>query len=162
MEVLVSDPFATAEAVQGAGARRVELPDLLRASDLVSIHAPSNASTRHLFDTAALAQMKPTAILVNTARGALVDEAALARALAEHRLGGAGLDVFEVEPLPAGSPLRQFENVILSPHVSGMDRMAERRVTERCVSNILKYLDGLPEAIRPYVVNPEVLSPTDG
>ncbi|HTP26233.1 MAG TPA: phosphoglycerate dehydrogenase [Anaeromyxobacteraceae bacterium] len=159
MEVLVADPFTTVEAVESAGARRVEIPELLRASDLVSIHAPSNAATRHLFDAAALAQMKPTAILVNTARGALVDEAALAEALAEGRLGGAGLDVYEVEPLPPGSPLRQLDNVILSPHVSGMDRMAQCRVTERCVSNVLEYLGGRPEAIRPYVVNPEVLAP---
>jgi len=160
MEVLVADPFASAEAVKEVGARRVELAELLRASDLVSVHAPSNPSTRHLIDAATLARMKPGAILVNTARGALIDEAALAAALASGRLGGAGLDVFEVEPLPAGSPLRQIDNVILSPHVSGMDRMAQSRVTERCVSNILEYLGGRPEAIRPYVVNPEVLKPS--
>lgn len=158
MEVMVHDPFATDEAVQAAGARRVELAELLRASDLVSIHAPSTPATRHLIDAAALAQMKPTAFLVNTARGALVDEAALAEALAADRLAGAGLDVYEAEPLPATSPLRGLANVILSPHVSGMDRMAERRVTERCVSSVLDYLAGRPETIRPYVVNPETLA----
>ena len=158
MDVLVADPFAAAEAVAGAGARQVGLDDLLGTADLVSIHAPSNPGTRHLIDAAALARMKPSAFLVNTARGALIDEDALAAALAGGRLAGAGLDVFEVEPLPAGSPLRQLDNVILSPHVSGMDLMAQRRVTERCVTNVIDYLGGRPEAIRPYVVNPEVLS----
>lgn len=101
--------------------------------------------------------MKPTAILINTSRGRLIGEAALVEALQHNRIGGAGLDVYEVEPLPAESPLRSLDNVLLSPHVSGMDKMAKRKVTERCVSNILNFLSGQRDAIRPYTVNPETL-----
>ena len=75
--------------------------------------------------------------------------------LIQNRLGGAGLDVYEVEPLPADSPLRGLENVLLSPHVSGMDTMAQRKVTERCVSNILNLLGGQKDLVRPYIINPE-------
>jgi hypothetical protein len=78
-------------------------------------------------------------------------------ALQHNRIGGAGLDVFEVEPLPADSPLRSLDNVLLSAHVSGVDQMAKRKVTERCVSNILIFLSGQKDAIRPYTVNPETL-----
>lgn len=158
MAVLVADPFATDDQVAALGARKVALDTLLAEADLVSIHAPSTPGTRHMFGAAQFAAMKPGAILVNTSRGPLIDQAALCEALKARRLGGVGLDVFEVEPLPADSPLRGFDNVLLSPHVSGMDRQAERLVTQRCVSNILEYLGGRPQAIAPYVVNPEVLA----
>lgn len=158
MDTLVYDPFASDEQIEGLGARRVEdLEDLFSKADLISVHAPSTPETRHLVNAARLALVKPTAILVNTSRGPLIDEAALVAALEESRIGGVGLDVFETEPLPASSPLREFSNVLLSPHVSGMDKMAERLVTERCVSNILDYLSGHHQRIRPYVVNPGVL-----
>ena len=157
MDVVVYDPYATNEQIEALGAQRVEFAELLQRSDLISIHAPSTPATRHMFNADTLALVKPTAILVNTSRGPLIDEAALVEALQEDRIAGAGLDVYEVEPLPADSPLRSFDNVLLSPHVSGMDKMAERRVTERCVSNILNFLGGQKDAIRPYVVNPETL-----
>lgn len=159
MQTIVFDPFATDAQLAELGAERAAtLEALFAEADLISIHAPSTPETRHLVNAARLALVKPMAILVNTSRGPLIDEAALVAALEEGRIGGVGLDVFEVEPLPATSRLREFDNVILSPHVSGMDRMAERLVTERCVSNILDFLDGRGDAIRAYCVNPEILA----
>jgi phosphoglycerate dehydrogenase-like enzyme len=140
------------------GARPASLEEIFRTADLISVHAPSTPATRHLVNAERLALIKPTAILVNTSRGPLIDEKALVSALRENRIGGVGLDVFEVEPLPADSELRSFSNVMLAPHVSGMDRMAERLVTQRCVTNILDYLGGRPQAIGPYVINPETLN----
>lgn len=158
MTTLVFDPFASDEQIEALGARRAEdLESLLREADLVSVHAPSTPQTRHMINAERLALLKPTAILVNTSRGPLIDEAALVAALEEERIGGVGLDVFETEPLPESSRLRDFANVLLSPHVSGMDRMAERLVTGRCVSNILDYFAGRYQAIRPFVVNPGIL-----
>lgn len=157
MDVLVYDPFATEEQLAALGAKRAELNELFSRADLISVHAPSTPETRHLVNAERLALIKPTAILINTSRGPLIDEAALVTVLTEGRIGGVGLDVFEVEPLPAGSKLREFDNVLLSPHVSGMDRMAERLVTERCVNNILDFLGGRAKAITPFVINPQVL-----
>ena len=97
----------------------VSLAQLFAESDIVSLHVPLKANTRHLIDDAALAQMKPGALLINTARGGLIDEAALVRALQRGTLGGACLDVFAEEPLPAESPLRRLDNVILTPHTAG-------------------------------------------
>ncbi|MFV0334628.1 MAG: phosphoglycerate dehydrogenase [Tropicimonas sp.] len=159
MEVMVYDPFLSPEKAAEAGVIAVDLDTLLAEADLISVHAPSTPQTRHTLNDAAFARMKANAIVINTSRGPLIDEAALVRALEAGRIAGAGLDVFETEPLPADSPLRGFDNVILSPHVSGMDRMAEQRVTERCVRNILAWLDGRAEELLPYVVNPETLSP---
>jgi len=158
MHVLVYDPFLSEEKAAVAGVTLVDLDTLLANSDLVSVHAPSTPQTRHMLNDATFARLKTGAIVINTSRGPLIDEAALVRAIESGRLGGAGLDVFEVEPLPKTSPLRTFENVILSPHVSGMDRIAERNVTGRCVRNILAWFEGDTDALVPYVVNPETLS----
>lgn len=105
--------------IQVPGVTPVSLPQLFTESDIVSLHVPLTDDTRQLIDTAALAQMKPTSLLINTARGGLIDEAALVRALQRGTLSGACLDVFAEEPLPAGSPLRQLDNVILTPHTAG-------------------------------------------
>ena len=88
--------------------------------------------------------MKGSAYLINTARGPLVDEAALVAALEAGEIGGAGLDVFEIEPLPEGSRLRTLESVVLSPHAAGMSEAAVRAMTERCIDSILAHLDGRP------------------
>jgi D-3-phosphoglycerate dehydrogenase len=116
--VLAFDPFVPAETIAAAGVTPVALDDLLREADLISVHAPLSAATRHLIGEREFGLMKAGAIFVNTARGPVVDEAALARALRAGRLGGAGLDVFEAEPLPADSPLLQVDNVILTPHTA--------------------------------------------
>jgi (S)-sulfolactate dehydrogenase len=106
-----------------------ELADVLREADVVSLHVPLTVGTRGLIDEARLASMKADAILVNTARGGVVDEAAVAAALRTGRLGGAALDVFETEPLPAGSGLAGCPNLILTPHVAGVTRESNARVS---------------------------------
>ncbi len=158
MQVVVYDPFADAAVAAKAGVRLVPLDELLEAADLVSVHAPVTPETRHLMGREQFRLMKRTAILVNTSRGPLIDEEALIEALVEGQIAAAGLDVYEVEPLQAGSRLRELDNVILSPHVSGMDKMAERNVTQRCMDNILAFLAGRHDEIRPYVLNPETLN----
>ena len=133
MRILVSDPYVRS-LPSGSSVQLVPKEQLLRDSDLLSLHLPLNAETRHVIDGQALQLMKPSALLINTSRGGVVDEAALVRALQEKRLGGAALDVFEVEPLPAASPLRGMEQVTLTPHyaASSQDSMKhlQRTVTD--------------------------------
>jgi phosphoglycerate dehydrogenase-like enzyme len=117
MRVLAWSPRLTDEAAHAAGAQRCELDDLLREADVVSIHLTLAPETRGLLDARRIGLMKPGAYLVNTARGPIVDEAALVAALAENRIAGAGLDVFDTEPLPADHPLTKLPNVVLTPHL---------------------------------------------
>ncbi|MFO1037644.1 MAG: NAD(P)-dependent oxidoreductase [Geminicoccaceae bacterium] len=160
MEVLVADPFADASTVAHLGCRLVELDELLQTSDFVSIHAPLSPETHHLIGAERLALMKPTAFVVNTSRGGLIDEDALIAALESGKIAGAGLDVFEHEPLP-DTPLRRLSNVVLTPHVAGLSAWTLRTMAEKCVENILAVVnardpgDGL-------VLNPEVLSTRGG
>lgn len=118
------------------------LDALLESSDVVSIHATLSGQTRGLIDARRLALMKPTAYLVNTARGAIVDEAALVSALREGRIAGAGLDVFAEEPLPAGHPLTQLPNVVLTPHLGWPTDEAYERFADAAADVILAWLDG--------------------
>jgi len=111
------------------GVERVDLDALLAASDVVSLHVPLVAATRGLLDAGRLARMKKGAVLVNTARGGIVDEAALAKALQEGHLGGAALDVFDNEPLVAGGPLGDAPNLILTPHIAGVTTESNERVS---------------------------------
>ena len=120
------------------------LDDLLARSDFVSVHTPLTDETRHLIDDAALAQMKPTAILVNTARGPVVDPVALARALHAGTIAGAALDVTEPEPLPADDPLLQAPHLIVVPHIGSGTQQAREQMTEIAVSNLLAALAGEP------------------
>ncbi len=122
--------YASRSPKTDAVGERVPLDALLQTSDIVSLHVPLDADTAQLIDAAAIARMKPGAILVNTARGALVDEAALVEALRAGRLGGAGLDVFETEPAVAGNPLFELDNVVCSPHVAWLTR----ETLERCLA----------------------------
>ncbi|HRY20552.1 MAG TPA: phosphoglycerate dehydrogenase [Flexilinea sp.] len=115
----------------------VSLPELLSRSDIVTMHTDLNPTCYHLINRETLAMMKPTAILINTSRGPIVDEAALAEALENGKLGGAALDVFEVEPLPDDSPLRKFKNVLLAPHNSNYSPMACERVHWNTIRNCL-------------------------
>lgn len=114
--VLAHDPYADPAAMRAAGAEPVPVDELLAASDYVSIHAPLTPETRGIIDGRRLAAMKPAAIIINTARGGIIDEDALAGALRAGRIGYAALDVFETEPLAAGSPLRELDTVILTDH----------------------------------------------
>ncbi len=122
------------------GVKMVPLGELLAQSDFVSLNCDLNPSSRHIIDTAALSKIKTGAILVNTARGPLVDEVALIAALQSGRLAGAALDVFEQEPLPASSPLRKMDNVLLAPHNSNASPAAWERVHWNTIRNLL---DGL-------------------
>ncbi|KAA1429888.1 2-hydroxyacid dehydrogenase [Mycolicibacter arupensis] len=120
------------------------LPELLAAADIVSLHVPLTATTEGLIDRAALAQMKPDAVLINTSRGPIVDETALAEALRQRRLAGAGLDVFAVEPVTADNPLLGLDNVVLTPHVSWYTADTMRRYLAAAVDNCRRLRDGLP------------------
>ena len=124
------------------GARQVPFEQLLAEADIVTVHTPLDHDTRALIGSQALAAMKPGALLVSAARGPIVDQGALIEALQTGRLGGAALDVYEVEPLPAESPLRALENVFLSPHAGGATEQARARVLEMVRANLLRVLDG--------------------
>lgn len=157
MDVLVADPVAEADTVARLGYQLVELDELLRRADFVSLHAPLSPETHHLIDARRLSLMKPTAYLVNTARGALVDQPALIEALEQKRIAGAALDVFEVEPLPE-SPLRRLDNVVLTPHVAGLSAASLRAMAERCVESIVALMRGRDPG-PGLLLNPEVLPP---
>ena len=125
-----------------AGVERVSFTDLLERADVVCVHVPLDQTTHHLIDAGALKRMRKGAFLVNASRGPVVDEGALVAALAAGHLGGAGLDVFEQEPTPAGNPLRRMENVFFSPHVAGYTAEAEARALEMVRDNLTRVLDG--------------------
>jgi D-3-phosphoglycerate dehydrogenase / 2-oxoglutarate reductase len=134
MRVLAHDPYvAEASATRG---------ELFREADVVSIHTPLTPETRHAVGAAELTAMKPGAILVNTARGPLVDTVALAHALRDGRLGGAGLDVYEEAPLPADHPLRGCDNVVLTPHSAAYTEEALAEVRKRALDDALRLLHG--------------------
>lgn len=134
-------------------AKKVDLERLLRESDFVSIHVPLSDETRHLIDERALSLMKPTAYLVNTSRGPVVDEAALVRALKERRIAGAGLDVYENEPELAPG-LAECDNVVLAPHIGSATLETRSKMAKMAASNLIAVLRGE----RPqHIVNPEVL-----
>jgi phosphoglycerate dehydrogenase-like enzyme len=137
VELLVHDPALD----DSSSTPSVPLEALLECSDIVSLHCPLSASTRHLVDAAALARMKPGAILVNTARGGLVDEAALAEALRAGRLSGAAIDAFESEP-PLASPLLGLDNVVLSPHNGGLSDVSIFEMTRRCTAAVIAAVQG--------------------
>lgn len=138
MRILGADPVAPPASVP---VEMVALPELLRTADFVSVNCDLNPTSHHLIDVAALAQMKPTAVLINTARGPVVDELALIAALAEGRIAGAGLDVFEHEPLPVESPLRRMDNVLLAAHNSNSSPLAWERVHENTIANLFAVLE---------------------
>ena len=128
-----------------------DLHAALERADFVSVHTPLTPETRHLIDADALARMKPTAVLVNTARGPIVDQDALAAALHEGRLGGAGLDVTDPEPLPADHALLEAPNLLVVPHIGSATTTARAAMADRAVDNLLAALDGRQ---MPYPVQP--------
>jgi len=156
MHVMVYDPHVDQTAISEAGYEAVtDLDAALADADFVSIHCPKTPETVGMFDRARLARMKPTAYLVNTARGGIVDEADLHEALTTGKIAGAGLDVFDQEPVDPDNPLLKLDNVITSPHMAGVTREALERMGLNAVRNILSVFDGCP--IEENVVNREVL-----
>ena len=135
------------------GARRVELPELLAASDVVSLHVPLTPQTRGLIEARALGRMKPTALLINTARGPIVDTDALVEAVDAGVIAGAALDVTDPEPLPAEHRLYTLANVLVAPHIGSATWGTRAAMAELAVANVLAALDGRP---LPHCVNPEV------
>jgi len=144
MTVIAHDPFATEASARAAGARLVELDELVRSADVISLHVPLTEKTRGLVDAAALAKMKPTAVVVNAARGEVVDLDALAAALEKGTIAGAALDVFAEEPLPADAAIRRAPRTVLTPHIAGSTAEAQTNVAVDVVEQILDVLDGRP------------------
>jgi D-3-phosphoglycerate dehydrogenase len=156
MNVLVYDPYTYSATIHGMGYEPVQdLDAAVAQADFITIHCPKTPETVGLFNAARLAHMKPTAFIVNTARGGIIDEAALYAVLSQNRIAGAALDVFDQEPTPKDNPLLTLPNFIAAPHVAGVTREAVDRMGVAAVQNILSVLDGKP--IRDNVVNKEVL-----
>jgi D-3-phosphoglycerate dehydrogenase len=164
MRVIGYDPNVSAEAMKASGIEKVDqLNDLLRASDAVSIHATLNDSSRHLIGGLELSFMKPTAFLINAARGAIVDEAALVVALREKVIAGAALDVFSQEPLHGEHPLAELfemDNVILFPHLTYYTEEAMRRLTDDTLARCFEILEGRPVLVKSH--DPRLRAQTRG
>ena len=155
MRVLVYDPYLEAELISRHGAEAVSLDRLLAESDAISIHVPLSSKTRNLIGPDELARMKSTSFLINTSRGGIVDEQALAEALTAKRLGGAALDVLSVEPPPPDHPLRQAPNIILTPHLAFYSRESVIELQTKAAEEVARALKGEPPRSP---VNPEVLT----
>jgi D-3-phosphoglycerate dehydrogenase len=155
MQVLVFDPYIDQAKISAAGCEPVtDLDTALPRADFVSIHCPKTPTTLNLINAARLAKMKPGAFLVNTARGGIINEAALYDALHSGHLAGAGLDVFDMEPTPIDNKLLSLDNVVSSPHMAGVTVEAVQAMAVVTARNILSVLDGHPN--RDNTINPEV------
>jgi D-3-phosphoglycerate dehydrogenase len=155
LRVVAYDPYIPDDVMARAGVERVDFEQLVRVSDYISIHTPLVAATRRLFNADVFRRMKPTAYLINTARGPIVDEAALAQALDQNELAGAALDVMEQEP-PVSSPLFGRDNVILTPHTSFYSEESLIDLQTKAAEEVLRALTGKPVR-NP--VNPEAARP---
>jgi D-3-phosphoglycerate dehydrogenase len=144
MKVLAWSENLTADKCREAGVDYATKDELFRQSDLITIHVVLSGRTRGLVGAAELALMKPTAFLINTSRGPIIDEAALLAALRQHRIAGAGLDVFDVEPLPLDHPFRKMDNVVITPHLGYVSEQNYRRYFADAVEDIRGFLDGKP------------------
>jgi len=142
LRVIAHDPFVKAETLAAAGVEGVSFDGLLEISDFISLHAPLNDATRRLFNADVFRKMKKGALLINTARGGLIDEPALAAALDSGQVGGAGLDVVTIEPLPRDSPLLGRDNVILAPHTAWYSIEALVELQTKCASDVARVLRG--------------------
>jgi D-3-phosphoglycerate dehydrogenase len=153
MNIVAFDPVARPERAAELGVELVELDDLLTRSDYVTLHCPSNEHTRQILNERTLGLMKPSAWVFNTARGDLIDEAALYKALAGKRIAGAGLDTFEVEPTPPDNPILNLDNVIVTPHAAGFSDEAVREGQRMGAREMASLLGGKFPA---NICNPEV------
>ena len=157
MRILYHDvhPASPDEEAALGGARRVELDELLAESDFISLHTNLSAETHHLIDAAALARMKPSAVLVNTSRGPVVDQAALHDALRDGRIFAAALDVTDPEPMPADDPLLTLDNCLVVPHIASGSRVTRGKMAAMAAANLLAGVRGEP---LPTPINPEARS----
>lgn len=144
MQIVYTARQAHPDVERDFGAQHVALDTLLATSDFVSLHLPFSAATKHFIGAAELAKMKPSALLINTARGGVVDQAALVTALRAGTIAGAGLDVFEIEPLPLEDPLLQLPNVTLLPHIGSASTATRTRMAELAAENLICGLLGKP------------------
>ncbi len=154
MRVLATGFTLTPERAMAHGVRMAALEDLLARSDVVSIHLRFSERSDKLIGRPELRLMKPTAYLINTARGAIVDESALIEALRHRRIAGAGLDVFAQEPIDPGNPLLQLDNVVCTPHIGFVTQETYEQMLGGAVENIINYLDGHPTNVQ----NPQALT----
>jgi len=154
MNVISVTGHPSEEKARSLGVKFVDLDTLLAEADIVTLHVPLTPSTEKMIGAKELAKMKKSAILINTARGKVVDEAALIEALKEKKIRGAGLDVFEKEPLPANDPLKALENVVLTPHIAFLTEESLEECTYVCVQNVERFIEGKPQN----VVNPDVFT----
>ncbi len=155
MRILYYDSVRREELERELGAEFVDLDRLLEESDYVSLHVPLTPETYHLIGEEQLRKMKPTAFLINTARGKVVDQKALYRALKEGWIAGAGLDVFEQEPIPPDDPLLKLDNVVLAPHAASASHETRSRMAEMVAENLIAFLNG---KVPPNLVNKEVVN----
>ena len=144
LRVLAYDPFVAPDVFASLGVDSVSLDELLASSDFISVHAPLTPQTRGLIGASAFAKMKPNALLINTARGPLIDEKALIAALDSGRIGGAALDVIETEPPPKDSPLIGRPNVVLTPHTAFYSVEALEELQTKCATDVARVLSGQP------------------
>jgi phosphoglycerate dehydrogenase-like enzyme len=144
VNISLYDPYISAERAAELGATKVELSELLSTSDIVSIHAPSIPETEHMINSDTLALMKKDAILINTARGSIIDEKALYEHMKAGNLRYACLDVFDPEPLLADNPLRTLKNVILTPHLAGLANNGKLRIGAHVCEEIERFINGEP------------------
>jgi len=142
LEILVYDPYLTAEQVSAEGCTKVSLDEALQQADILSLHMPVTEETRGIINRENLARMKPTAVLVNTGRGALVDDAALIEALSTGKLAAAGLDTHNTEPLCADSPYRSLENCVLTDHAAYYTKEALVELATKAARNVRDVLEG--------------------
>jgi glyoxylate reductase len=152
MKVIYNSRNRNVEAENESGASFVELDDLFRHSDFISIHTSLNDSSRHMINMAKLKLMKRTAFLVNTSRGPVINEADLARALKQGIIAGAGLDVFEKEPLPSTSPLARMKNIVLLPHIGSASIGTRSQMGKVAAESLISVLNGR-EPDPKFVVN---------
>ena len=155
MRILYYDSVRREELERELGAEFADLDRLLEESDYVSLHVPLTPETYHLIGEEQLRKMKPTAFLINTARGKVVDQKALYRALKEGWIAGAGLDVFEQEPIPPDDPLLKLDNVVLAPHAASASHETRSRMAEMVAENLIAFLNG---KVPPNLVNKEVVN----
>jgi D-3-phosphoglycerate dehydrogenase len=153
MKVLAYDPYLSAEVMAERGGEKVELDELLRRADFVSISCPLNKGSRNMISVREFALMQPHAYFITTARGFIHDEDALLQALRDKRIAGAGLDVWSKEPPPPEHPLLQFDNVLASPHTAGVTIEARQNMGRIAAEQVLDTLDGKRP---PRIINPEV------